>query len=121
MGQIVKASCDCGFEGSATVGGTMASFKERSGFPYQCKDCKDLVTVNIACEDRTCPECGGENILSYHRPPREDATEDEVFDEEFTQANDLARGVWLRLCWSENPCPACGKNALKFRSGIRFC
>jgi hypothetical protein len=51
MGSIKNTSCPCEFQQSVVVGGSMATFRKESYFPYYCATC-GLVDINIAKEDQ---------------------------------------------------------------------
>ena len=69
MRSIKNTSCPCEFQQSVVVGGSMATFRKESYFPYYCATC-GLVDVNIAKEDQiACPECKTQSITQYGKPP----------------------------------------------------
>lgn len=67
MGQLVKASCHCGFIKDVSVGGRMMTYKENATFPFYCHDC-GLVDVNIARRDHVCPKCNSPDVTQYGDP-----------------------------------------------------
>ena len=68
MGDVRNAHCDCGFQSAVRVGGGRATFREKSSFPFYCKNC-GLVDVNVARPERSCPTCNSVEIVQYGKPP----------------------------------------------------
>lgn len=92
MGNIIAASCDCGYETEFRVGGTMSGFLTTSYFPHYCESC-GLVSVNVArprpkksrkdkllsylgikkksvaLEPLCCPTCSSQDIKQYGKEP----------------------------------------------------
>jgi hypothetical protein len=67
MGQLVLATCECGFESSVFVGGNRATYLEKSNFPFYCK--KDgLISVNYR-KGIQSPHCESTDILEYGKEP----------------------------------------------------
>jgi hypothetical protein len=67
MGQIIRVSCQCGFNTSATIGGGMTTFKTDSSFPFYCE--KDgLIEVNVQ-KEIICPCCQSKDIYQYGKAP----------------------------------------------------
>ena len=88
MGQIVIASCNCGYKEKFPVGGGRANFRTLCLFPCLCRACNRLVVANLLPmqpKPRTwldywsrptvtkslppaCPQCQCENIVPYDHP-----------------------------------------------------
>lgn len=68
MGSFHKAECPCGYLRHLRVGGTRATYKTESYFPYCCDAC-GLVNVNVAAQKLTCPLCRSEAIKEYGKEP----------------------------------------------------
>ncbi len=72
MGSVHEAQCKCGYKTNVTVGGSRASFRENSQFPYYCDQC-GLVSLNIAIVERgqklLCPQCCSQSFYQYGRLP----------------------------------------------------
>lgn len=68
MGSIHKAKCECGYSSGVKVGGTRASYKTESYFPYFCDSC-GLVDINVVAENLACPRCHGQTVSEYGKEP----------------------------------------------------
>jgi Zn ribbon nucleic-acid-binding protein len=67
MGQLVLATCECGFESTVSVGGNRATYLEKSNFPFYCKK-NGLISVNYR-KGIQCPRCESTDILEYGKEP----------------------------------------------------
>ena len=56
MGLLIQAKCSCGFTQNVSVGGGMATYREKATFPFYCANC-GLVGVNIAKGRTISPTC----------------------------------------------------------------
>ncbi len=66
MGSTVSAKCDCGYHKSnLRIGGGMMNFQSFCSFPFYCKGCQSLVTVNLLSRTPKCPECKSTEVLAY--------------------------------------------------------
>jgi hypothetical protein len=73
MGTGLLAKCACGFETETAVGGTRRTYRMRNYpivclFPCFCKECKDMVTVDLCAKPPSCPACGSTAIVPYDQP-----------------------------------------------------
>ena len=68
MGQLVKASCSCGYSTNAIVGGLRRSFLSVCFFPYLCRDCDDIFNGDLYEHRNQCRACSGSNVVSYEDP-----------------------------------------------------
>ena len=65
MGQILNAICDCGYEGKAVLGAGRADFNRVCNFPYHCKSCKEVVSVDLFKKRISCPICNSQDVHTY--------------------------------------------------------
>ena len=68
MGQLVKASCSCGYSTNAIVGGLRRSFLSVCLFPFLCRDCNDIFSGDLYEYRNQCRTCSGSNVVSYEDP-----------------------------------------------------
>ena len=136
MGQIVSASCRCGYDEKFTIGGTRSSYRTHSYFPYRCEIC-GIVEVNIASMWRRCPNS------VFHKIARLDGGFYERVGrivirnllgliglrkpKPMPQVEEKPK-PWVTCEWGNHKiyeesyqCPACGNSTLTFeKTGIRF-
>ena len=65
MGNSLKATCPCGFEGRATIGSSRIEHGIVFRFPHQCKTCQALVNVDMLKASLVCPTCVSDQIKRY--------------------------------------------------------
>ncbi|MDG1816380.1 MAG: hypothetical protein P8H22_09800 [Glaciecola sp.] len=65
MGSIVKANCQCGFEQKIHIGGGIGDFKKNCAFPCFCHHCTKLVVANMMANNKDCPICENDSLVSY--------------------------------------------------------
>ena len=68
MGSIVEATCECGVNVGANVGGCRADHTYVCHFPCVYRSCKDLAQANLLDPTPTCPSCGTADIQLYCDP-----------------------------------------------------
>jgi RNA polymerase subunit RPABC4/transcription elongation factor Spt4 len=105
MGRIQAAKCRCGYRTSVTTGGSMREFRQRSYFPFYCKDC-GIVDVNIQEKDLVCPSCKSSDIKEYGKPPIS------IESTEFPYVQCFNYGAPQE----GNLCPKCKEMTLEFQS-----
>ena len=105
MGALIEAYCECGFEATVEVGGTMGSYLELAPFPHYCKLC-GLVSVNTREEPLQCPGCGTTDVACYGRTPISEPGTSEVVMQDFDRT----------LTAEHHLCPECKLMTLKFSS-----
>ena len=115
MGQIIEATCLCGFESDEMfVGGGMRNFTTYCGAPALCDSCNALLVLNYLDPASRCESCG-EMVRYYdnpelrsllagrHKRPRD------VFYWNIPQGS----GVFS-LPDTEYLCPKCGETKMQF-------
>lgn len=65
MGQLLNASCACGYDEDIALGSTRASHGKFYGYPYLCHSCPKMFTGNLYEESISCSECKSIDIQSY--------------------------------------------------------
>ena len=96
MGFTVEGVCKCGFRTDhLNLGGGMASHGTVATFPGHCRECQDLILINIYSAPLACGRCGSEGVVCYSRKREQ--------------------GVASAFDWGDStledknyPCPKCG-------------
>lgn len=134
MGASYKVNCDCGYETLAHTGATRANYLNSFCYPHACRKCCQVVSVELACREPKCPECGSGDLHSFGRElPREHFRKWRIFSKvlslsaaappvessiqshNFTdQTLNFHSGRTWGLPKGPHWCPACGKNSLHF-------
>ena len=65
MGQLVKASCSCGYSETAAVGGIRLNHLRVCLFPFLCRDCNDIFSGDLYEYRNQCRACSGSNVISF--------------------------------------------------------
>ena len=65
MGQLVTASCSCGYSKTAAVGGLRRNYLSVCLFPFLCHDCNDIFDGDLYEYRNQCRTCSGSNVVSY--------------------------------------------------------
>ncbi|MDP3314383.1 hypothetical protein [Lutibacter sp.] len=113
MGSQVKVSCKCGLNKSILIGGGMESSSYECFFPCFCKNCSDVVEVNLLDLNPKCPECGEENIIAFDNRLLIGEKGKQVI--ESWHAFELGRE--LLLTNGTYKCPKCNTQNLRFSMG----
>ena len=107
MGSQAFAYCACGMSATSLIGGGRRDFHENCLFPALCRDCDQVVAVNLLQTPLRCPNCESLEVTPYTDPS-------------------LAKGDGENhvITWGEHhltdghyQCPACGQFTLRFRLG----
>ena len=108
MGASYKAICECGFNKTARVGGSMSNYLTESTFPFYCEKC-GLVNLNICTKDIECSHCKSTDIVPYG-------------DERVSKDNRFKMVQWgdYAAPSSGNLCPQCKKFSLEFKMNFMF-
>lgn len=134
MGASYKANCDCGYEAPAHTGATRATYLNSFWYPHACRQCRQVVSVELACRKPKCPDCGSPDLHSFGRVlPRENLQRWGVLskvlswlgaaapNEPQTQPHEFVdrtfnfhSGSTWGLPNGPHWCPACGEKSLRF-------
>ena len=71
MGSFADFKCECGYAACGRWGGGMArKYREQNInlAPALCKDCKELLNINVNDEPPKCCVCNGLNVIPYSDP-----------------------------------------------------
>lgn len=73
MGLTLRATCACGYEGFATVGGGMC-IPEGRRWPIEykaalCLTCRELQSINRRSRKPRCENCGATTVVAYEGNP----------------------------------------------------
>ena len=111
MGNMLKASCRCGFKEEFLAGGGMQNFQTFCGAPAFCTQCQKFVLLNYLAEDTSCPDCGAE-VTFYNDPSLQQAPK-KAHGTIFTW--NTQKGEFI-LPDTSYRCPSCGKFDLHFQN-----
>jgi hypothetical protein len=59
MGQLLRASCRCGYTATAGLGAGMLTPRNRHLAPARCRSCREVVTADVLAGYPTCGRCDG--------------------------------------------------------------
>ena len=123
MGSVHHAECKCGYSKDVTVGGSRHTFREKSLFPFYCKNC-GLVEVNISilpdkAFDAPCPTCYAAYTVQYGVPPVSQHDMRPKSKKFWQQQVTISEQAVLQCRQREasesgHICPACHEMTLKF-------
>ncbi len=105
MGSQVKALCQCGVESEVLIGGGKLNFRKVQYFPCQCKNCKDVVQVNLKSRKLKCPNCK-EVVIPYNHSALVGVVGNKIIAQSFDDI--LTNGTYQ--------CPKCENHNLRFVS-----
>ena len=115
MGRGIDAICDCGYESGLLLLGCGMSGPAVL-FPCYCKDCKELVVVDLLKKRIRCPKCRRKRpLVIYDEPEMIGELGSEVVDRYSESTHRLGRD--LTLTNGTYLCPKCGQHRLRFGTG----
>ena len=118
MGLVLEATCPCGYEGRASLGGGMADRGRGCPVPALCTMCVSVVTAEVTDEDPRCPQCGG-IAIPYDRLA--DTETGESSDRHPTFDWNRSDGWSFTLSGADRYlCPQCCEATMTFRELICF-
>lgn len=68
MGSQVIAVCRCGVNTKIAIGGGRTSYKTLEYFPGFCRNCKDVIQLNLKDKFPVCNLCMREIAIPYNDP-----------------------------------------------------
>ena len=114
IGSEVIAKCQCGYEATSLIGGGMMNYETTCYFPCFCKNCHNVVQVNLLSKRKRCPKCKSTKIIPCDDPSLSDNTG----KHEVTSWNAKDKlGRELKLTDGNYKCPKCGQMTLHFEDG----
>ncbi len=110
-GNILKASCPCGFKMERIfAGGGMRNFKTTSNVPAYCVACKKMEILKWVEKDPQCKACSGK-VVFYNDPSlqkdKPDSSKDLKENKPVFSWNASPKGVFI-LPDTSYLCPQCG-------------
>ncbi len=110
MGEMVQASCECGYEsGSLPFGAGMMDFTTTCMAPALCERCRNVVPGTLFPLEAVCPDCGA--AVTFYT----DVTlHDGPFPSEGSYTWRLPTGVEVVLPAERCTCPVCTEKQLRF-------
>jgi Zn finger protein HypA/HybF involved in hydrogenase expression len=110
----ILASCDCGFRTELMIGGGTGLFASLAMFPGFCRQCRQLVPLNLAAMPITCSLCKTGDVTAYddeslQGKPGANVIASWDFTEKIGRVVALTDGTYL--------CPTCGEFHLRFQCG----
>lgn len=123
MGQIIGASCPCGYkEPALRIGGGMTSFRTHHGFPAYCSAGKPhLVMVNLLEEPLKCPRHKKAPIPYSDKSLVGKPGKKSLLMSRVLSPSDNTKVLEFELTNGTYLCPVCQNFTLKFRDRkIRF-
>lgn len=110
MGEVVSATCSCGFtKKEMPLGSGLMEYTPFCNFPHFCSKCKLFFEANLY-DDICCPECSSKNVVAYDNKK---AYKQLGKRSEFVWAH---KGSDLILTNGKYYCPSCNKFELVFSS-----
>lgn len=108
MGSSVKSDCSsCGYTTTHSVGGSTASFKTHSYFPYHCSVC-GFVSVNFADKPPVCPNKQSHQLICIADSLSEQYAKERAELEAYAQRRiSFLERIGLKVAM---PAPASGPN-----------
>lgn len=114
MGSAVNATCTCGLATQVLVGGGMLTFETTCYFPCHCRQCRNVVQVNLLGSKKQCPHCRARHVIPYDSPELSGSPGKEVIAE-WNVEDRLGRN--LALTDGTYECPRCETMSLRFSCG----
>lgn len=65
MANLLRATCDCGYDGSACCGSARAVQGKIFWYPHLCGACREVVSVDVLAPAPRCPACGATGLVRY--------------------------------------------------------
>lgn len=108
MGDILTATCNCGYTSTILAGGGMRDFSTYCKLPALCLDCKTFTAVNYLAKSTRCKNCSSQ-VTFYHQPPLQSGKEG---DHQSFSWN--MRDETIVLYATPYYCPGCHQESLRF-------
>jgi Zn finger protein HypA/HybF involved in hydrogenase expression len=132
MAEEVLGKCDCGFTGSAILGGVRANYLTEMPVPHRCLACMALVTVDVWGE-LICPDCSSTQVESYATTTKElpnnwltrlqygKLKDSELFEKGFHRhSRVLAEDGTVTVLDRWHTCPRCEKRTFRLSLGDHY-
>ena len=110
MGLQVIAICECGVNAKISVGSGRLNYKEIEYFPGYCKNCNEVIQINLKDEFSFCKSCSRDIAIPYNDPELIGNIGQEIVSRSF--GNVITDGTYY--------CPSCNNMSLRFLQGQLF-
>jgi rRNA maturation endonuclease Nob1 len=129
MGTELTGHCKCGYEDKVYIGSGRALHGKVFDFPYHCKSCRTLISIDKLSDDISCKICGSADVVSYESETKTLGVysffnrfssellrffgyhkQDVVFHESFCYRLNKS----FVIMHGDQYCPRCGESNLKF-------
>ena len=112
MGQILQLSCSCGGQMKTPFGPKMPPPKV-CFFPFYCRACKGMSSLDVDAEILICQHCGSRDVIPYGSPETVGSIGERIVlqvgpRERLAEVLNITDGTY----W----CPACESFGLSLRS-----
>jgi len=69
MGSAYAAACKCGYKApECPISSTRAQHGRQWWYPHACDTCRAVVSIDLLSDNRACPHCGNEDVVSFEEP-----------------------------------------------------
>lgn len=134
MGTEVIGKCNCGYEGTASIGSSRAQHGKKFYFPHYCNDCNQIVSVDTLSKVPSCRHCESTSLTSYEAKSKRVPNEllerlGEHFlhkrgyhhsSEELNPTYCYVQNKTYVMLRRHNHCPRCNGNELMFFMGMLY-
>lgn len=135
MASLLSCKCKCGYQAEAWVAASRAAHGKHFRWPFLCRGCRQVVSVDVYADSGHCPECQSPEItrygLSIPDPPTGKAVRildamtavrrrykkqiANLYDSRVEMAYAARTNTTYGLPRQGYDCPRCGGNVLTFR------
>jgi hypothetical protein len=132
MGEVVTATCTCGYKENAAIGAGRSDFKVVCKFPHFCNSCSQVTSVDIFKSEHVCKHCGSYDVHSYESSTKVTPYKFmERFSDEILKKYGYHRKSYEYTSWygttknhvlmrGKHYCPNCKCNSLQFQITMMF-
>lgn len=65
MASLLSCRCACGYDGEAWVAASRSGHGKHFRWPFSCRGCEQVVSVDVYADPAHCPECQSPKITRY--------------------------------------------------------
>ena len=65
MASLLSCKCICGYKAQAWVAASRAGHGKHFRWPFLCRGCRQVVSVDVYADPEHCPECQSSQITRY--------------------------------------------------------
>ena len=133
MGSAYATACKCGYKApECPISSTRAQHGRQWWYPHACDTCRAVVSIDLLSDNRACPHCGNEDVVSFEEPQPPEVQQsfwDKLRGKEPLVPENLQDPVSSSFCYvlkktfvlrrGKHRCPSCGDSGLEFfRTGF---